>query len=211
MKKLQPIQDENPLEKTIRPKWNIASKSERSDEPPRPRTSRGSPRKRSMSSHHRHQARPKSSASHKFELMPRPEIAHREQPVEDYSDLFDDNEEALTQRLGPKMVCSPSYNHLFYHRKTNSIDYSPTPPDCFTLRISQACHARRSHPTPAVCDEKLHHGPRFFPVAPSKDPTRRSRFKSLLKTMRRTSPISSVPAMILQRKTKAIEGPRMVT
>lgn len=108
MKNVQPVQDEDPMEKTIRPNWKPAAKPEKNDDPPRPRTSRGSPRKRSASSHHKHHSRAKSSVSNKFELPPHPGMAYREQSVEDYSDLFADNDGVFSQRLSLKKVC------LFY-------------------------------------------------------------------------------------------------
>lgn len=105
MKKIHPILDEDPLEKTIRPNWNLPAKPDRNDDSSRPRTSRTSPRKQSTSGHHRHHSRAKSTTSNKFELPSRPDLAYREQSVEDYSDIFDDNDGVLNQRLGLKKVC----------------------------------------------------------------------------------------------------------
>jgi hypothetical protein len=106
MKKVQPIQDEDPQDKTIRPNWKFPVQLERNDDPPRPRSSRTSPRKHSASSHHRHHSRAKSTAGNQFQLPPRPDVLYREQSVEDYSDLFDDNDAILNQRLSLKKVRS---------------------------------------------------------------------------------------------------------
>ncbi|KAI0206098.1 hypothetical protein F4808DRAFT_191768 [Astrocystis sublimbata] len=111
IKHAQPIQDEDPLEKTIRPNWNHATKSERHDSPSKPRSSRASPRKQSVSSHQRHHSRAKSSISNKFELPSRPDLMYREQTVEDYSDLFDNDDGILNQRLSLKKPDAPILFH----------------------------------------------------------------------------------------------------
>ncbi|KAI0479775.1 hypothetical protein F4859DRAFT_449506 [Xylaria cf. heliscus] len=126
MKKVQPIQEEDPLEKTIRPNWNFPTKLEKADDPPRPRTSRGSPRKQS---HHRH-TRAKSNISTKFELPSRPDLVYREQSVEDYSDLFDDNE-VLNQRLNLKKPDAPQ---LFHPSDLTSLPRSTQSPETGSLR-----------------------------------------------------------------------------
>lgn len=110
MKKIQPVLEEDPLEKTIRPNWNFAAKSERSDDSSRPSTSRTSPRKQPASRHNRHHSRAKSNMSNKFELPSRPDVVYRERSVEDYSDLFDDNDGVFNQRLSLKKVGS-IYEH----------------------------------------------------------------------------------------------------
>jgi hypothetical protein len=106
MKKVQLIPDEDPQEKTIRPGWKFEARPEKNDDSARPRSSRTSPRKHSTSSHHRQHSRAKSQAGNKFELPSRPVMVYREQSVEDYSDLFDDNDGVLNQRLSLKKVCS---------------------------------------------------------------------------------------------------------
>ncbi|KAI0528316.1 hypothetical protein F5B22DRAFT_31023 [Xylaria bambusicola] len=125
MKKVQPVQDEDPMEKTIRPNWKPVAKPEKSDEPPKPRTSRASPRKRSASSHHKH-SRAKSSVSNKFQLPPHPGMAYREQSVEDYSDLFADNDGALNQRLNLKKSDAPQ---LFHPSDLTSLPRSTQSPE----------------------------------------------------------------------------------
>lgn len=208
MKKIQPVLDEDPLEKTIRPNWNFPAKSERNDDLPRPSTSRASPRKQSASRHNRHHSRAKSNISNKFELPSRPDVVYREHSVEDYSDLFDDNDGFFNQRLGLKKVCS-TYVLSLYLSRTNSLSCSPMPLSCFTLQTSPACHARRSHLKPVAYDENPHRGLRYFLGARSKDLSRQSRSKNLLKTTRRIFQIYSVLVIILRKTTKATKGLKM--
>ncbi|KAI0537174.1 hypothetical protein GGR58DRAFT_360533 [Xylaria digitata] len=131
MKKIQPIQDEDPLEKTIRPNWKLAAKPERNDDSPRPRTSGVSPRKRSASSHHRHHSRAKSNVSNKFELPSHPDMMYREQSVEDYSDLFDDNDVVLNQKLSLKKPDAPQ---LFHPSDLTSLPRSTQSPEGGSMR-----------------------------------------------------------------------------
>ncbi|KAI0445304.1 hypothetical protein F4803DRAFT_560213 [Xylaria telfairii] len=131
MKKLQPIQDEDPLEKTIRPNWNLAAKPEKSDDPPRPRTSRGSPRKQSASAHHKHHSRSKSNVSNKFELLSRPDVVYREQSIEEYSDFFDDNDGASNQRLNLKKPDAPQ---LFHPSDLTTLPRSAQSPEASSMR-----------------------------------------------------------------------------
>ncbi|KAI0096129.1 hypothetical protein GGR51DRAFT_567474 [Nemania sp. FL0031] len=133
MKKIPPILDEDPLEKTIRPNWNLPAKPERNDDSPRPRTSRTSPRKQSASSHRRHHSRAKSSISisNKFELPSRPDLAYREQSIEDYSDLFGDSDGVLNQRLGLKKPDAPQ---LFHPSDLTTLPRSTQSPETGSLR-----------------------------------------------------------------------------
>ncbi|TGJ82878.1 hypothetical protein E0Z10_g5874 [Xylaria hypoxylon] len=131
MKKVQPIQDEDPLEKTIRPSWTLAAKPERNDDSSRSRTSRALLRKRSASGHHRHHSRAKSNVSNKFELPPPPDMLFREQSVEDYSDLFDDNDGVLNQRLSLKKPDAPQ---LFHPSDLTSLPRSTQSPEGGSMR-----------------------------------------------------------------------------
>ncbi|KAI1193912.1 hypothetical protein F5X97DRAFT_312511 [Nemania serpens] len=131
MKKIQPVLDEDPLEKTIRPNWNFPAKSERNDDLPRPSTSRASPRKQSASRHNRHHSRAKSNISNKFELPSRPDVVYREHSVEDYSDLFDDNDGFFNQRLGLKKPDAPQ---LFHPSDLTSLPRSTQSPETGSLR-----------------------------------------------------------------------------
>ncbi|KAJ3560676.1 hypothetical protein NPX13_g9221 [Xylaria arbuscula] len=139
MKKVQPVQDEDPMEKTIRPNWKPAAKPEKNDDAPRPRTSRGSPRKRSASGHHKHHSRAKSSVSNKFELPPHPGMAFREQSVEDYSDLFADNDGVFNQRLSlKKSGLQPDAPQLFHPSDLTSLPRSTQSPEAGSSRRKPA-------------------------------------------------------------------------
>ncbi|KAI1186115.1 hypothetical protein F5B17DRAFT_441335 [Nemania serpens] len=131
MKKIQPVLEEDPLEKTIRPNWNFAAKSERSDDSSRPSTSRTSPRKQPASRHNRHHSRAKSNMSNKFELPSRPDVVYRERSVEDYSDLFDDNDGVFNQRLSLKKPDAPQ---LFHPSDLTSLPRSTQSPEAGSLR-----------------------------------------------------------------------------
>ncbi|KAI3326858.1 hypothetical protein HD806DRAFT_488388 [Xylariaceae sp. AK1471] len=131
MKKVQPIQDEDSQEKTIRPNWQFTTKPEKNDDPSKLHSSRTSPRKRSASSHHRHHSRAKSHAGNKFELPSRPVMVYREQSVEDYSDLFDDNDGVLNQRLSLKKPDAPQ---LFHPSDLTSLPRSTQSPEAGSIR-----------------------------------------------------------------------------
>lgn len=101
VKKSNSFLEEDPLEKTIRPGWKLTPKAERSSEarsfedtrPSRKRIAGGTPRQRLSS----------RNLGSKFELPSRPDLAYREQPVEDYSDLFDDDQSdfLFSKRVSP--------------------------------------------------------------------------------------------------------------
>ncbi|KAJ2989826.1 hypothetical protein NUW58_g3272 [Xylaria curta] len=135
MKKVQTIQDEDPLEKTIRPNWNLPTKPERKDESPRPRTSRASPRKHIANTQNKHHSRAKSSTSNKFELPSRPDVVYREQSIEDYSDLFDDNDGVLNQKLNLKKPDAPQ---LFHPSDLTSLPRSTQSPEAGSMRRKPA-------------------------------------------------------------------------
>ncbi|KAI0408822.1 hypothetical protein F4802DRAFT_604621 [Xylaria palmicola] len=149
MKKIPLVPDEDPLEKTIRPNWNLAMKPTRVDDSSRPRTSGASPRKQSASSHQRHHSRAKSNVSnHKFELPPRPDLVYREQSVEDYSDLFDDNDDGVfNQRLGLKKPDAPQ---LFHPSDLTSLPRSTQSPDAGSTR-------RKSASRPSILPSRQFH------------------------------------------------------
>ncbi|KAI1172749.1 hypothetical protein F4777DRAFT_490071 [Nemania sp. FL0916] len=136
MKKAQPILDEDPMEKTIRPNWTPPVKPVKTDDPPRPRTSRTSPRKQSASSHHRHHSRAKSNASNKLELSSRrPDVMRKAKTVEDYSDLFEDTDGALNQRLLLKKSDAPQ---LFHPSDLTSLPRSAQSPEAGSVRRTPA-------------------------------------------------------------------------
>ncbi|KAI2630048.1 hypothetical protein GGS21DRAFT_525246 [Xylaria nigripes] len=133
MDKVQPNQDDDPLEKTIRPSWKPATKSERLGDPPRLRSSRSSPQKQSASNHQRHRSRPKNNIGSKLELLSRPEMAYREQSVEDYSDLFGESDEPIHQRLSPKKLQGDT-PQLFHPSDLTSLPRSTQSPEGGSLR-----------------------------------------------------------------------------
>lgn len=101
VKKSNSFLEEDPQEKTIRPGWKLPSKPEKVSEarsfednrPSRKRITSGTPRQRL----------PSRNLGNKFELPSRPDLAYREQPVEDYSDLFDDDQSdfLFSKRVSP--------------------------------------------------------------------------------------------------------------
>lgn len=96
MKNFGGFHEEDPQEKTIRPNWRFPFGPEKTPEPKRqlrvPEPTR-SPRKRSTSGHYRRKSQQKSLGN-KFELPSRPDLLYREHTVEDYSDLFDNNDQS---------------------------------------------------------------------------------------------------------------------
>lgn len=99
MKKSNHVHDDESLEMTIRPrrKSTIAEQDSGSEAQP---TSKSSPKKHSGRGSQKPKAQGKGLVGNKFELPARPDLAFREQSVEDYSDLFDDNDGVFNQRLG---------------------------------------------------------------------------------------------------------------
>lgn len=99
MTNLQSVQEEDPQEKTIRPNWRVPAKPERVVES-KPQPSKSSPRKRSGTGHQKQKSQQKNQLGSRFELPMRPDLAYREQSVEDYSDLFDGNDNVFNYGLG---------------------------------------------------------------------------------------------------------------
>ncbi|KAI0389591.1 hypothetical protein F5Y17DRAFT_448376 [Xylariaceae sp. FL0594] len=133
MKRINPLQDEDPQEKTIRPNYKLTTRPEKQDESTRPRSSRssrGSPQKRPGSHPYKHHARAKSSTS-KFELPSRPDILYREKSVEDYSEGFEDLEGLIDQKLSLKKTDTPQ---LFHPSDLTSLPRSTQSPDGGSLR-----------------------------------------------------------------------------
>ncbi|KAI1452835.1 cell division control protein [Annulohypoxylon moriforme] len=125
MKKVPPIQEEDPQEKTIRPNWKMAPKPEKTDS--KPQQSKSSPRKRSANGHQREKSQPKNQlGGNKFELPSRPDLAFREQSNEDYSDLFDDNDSVFNQRLN--LAKKPDTPQLFHPSDLTSLPRSMQSP-----------------------------------------------------------------------------------
>ena len=92
----QHVPDPDPQERTIRPPPKTTEKATKSPKAGRRRGGRPAA----------HVSQPKSPAksqfANKFELPSRPEALYREQSVEDYSDLFADNDSVFTNR--PNLV-----------------------------------------------------------------------------------------------------------
>ncbi|KAI0012618.1 cell division control protein [Xylariaceae sp. FL0662B] len=112
MKKPQSVHDEDPLEQTIRPSSKPQPKSEKAAESKAPQATKSSARKRSASGHQGQKAQAKNELGNKFKLPLRPDLAYREHSVEDYSDLFDDNDSVFNQRLG--LTKKPDTPQLFH-------------------------------------------------------------------------------------------------
>ncbi|KAG7136653.1 Cytokinesis protein sepH like [Verticillium longisporum] len=118
--------DADSQEKTIRP-----LPRKRSDKLPDP-TKQPSPRKSSPRKHGRKPSQAKSSGkpqlgNSRFELPSRPDLMYREQSVEDYSDLFFDNDNVFNQRVDPfaKKGDAPQ---LFHPSDLTSLPRSSEPP-----------------------------------------------------------------------------------
>ncbi|KAI1394306.1 cell division control protein [Hypoxylon trugodes] len=143
MNKLHPIQDEDPLEKTIRPNWKMAAKPDKPVES-KPQSSKSSPRKRPPSGHHKQKSQPKNQLGSRFQLPPRPDVVYREQSVEDYSDLFDDNDSVFNQGLG--------LSKKVHHTQLRPILSSPIPPRTphTPKKSNQRSHARVQPDTPQL-------------------------------------------------------------
>ena len=88
--------DIDPQEQTIRP---VPKKAEK---PAEPKPQQGHKRQKSKAAAPTI-SQPKSPVraqfGNKFQLPPRPDLLYREQSVEDYSDLFDDNDQVFNNRL----------------------------------------------------------------------------------------------------------------
>ncbi|KAH8671203.1 cell division control protein [Xylariales sp. PMI_506] len=136
MKKYSPFPDEEALEeKTIRPNWKAPLQPAQPIEAlqqPSWRTS--SPRKRAPSGHQRQKSQGKVPGN-KFELPSRPDLAYREQTVEDYSDLFGDNDQddlVFNQRL--VQMKKPDAPQLFHPSDLTSLPRSTQSPVVGSLR-----------------------------------------------------------------------------
>ncbi|KAH6696972.1 cell division control protein [Plectosphaerella plurivora] len=115
----QHYQDFDSLDRTIRPLPR--KKSDKFADPTKPPSpSKTSPRKASHARKPSHAKSPSKSHLHlgggggnRFELPARPDLAYREQSVEDYSDLFFDNDHVFDQRVDPfaKKLDSPQLFH----------------------------------------------------------------------------------------------------
>ncbi|KAI0472804.1 cell division control protein [Xylariaceae sp. FL0804] len=136
------IHDDDPQEKTIRP-WKVPGKPERIDER-RPSSSKaGSPKKRSASGQQKQKSRAKSVPHNKFELPSRPDLVYREQSMEDYSDIFQDNDNVFEQRMS--LMKKPDSPQLFHPSDLTSLPRSTQSPEGGSMRRK---HVSRSSVTP---------------------------------------------------------------
>ncbi|CAJ2502460.1 Uu.00g098540.m01.CDS01 [Anthostomella pinea] len=133
VKKLVPVVDEDPQEKTIRPNWSMFAKPEKAPETTA-QTSKSSPRKGSGSSHRRQKSRAKVNNGNRFELPARPDLGYREQTIEDYSDLFDDNDNdsVFSQKLG--LIKKPDAPQLFHPSDLTSLPRFTQSPETGSTR-----------------------------------------------------------------------------
>ncbi|KAH6652940.1 septation protein H [Truncatella angustata] len=143
LKTMKNFRDEDPQEKTIRP-WNISPHKERQlsvpDIQPRRKSSStskssSSPKKRPVTSHQRPRSQNKNMGT-KFELPSRPDATlFREHTVEDYSDLFGDDDHdvaVFNQRLG--QMKKPDAPQLFHPSDLTSLPRSMQSPQAGSLR-----------------------------------------------------------------------------
>ncbi|KAI5861172.1 cell division control protein [Durotheca rogersii] len=129
MKKLQSIPDEDPLEKTIRPNWKLPARPEKTAET-KPPSAKSSPRKHAMGPRQKSQS--KNRLGNAFEIPPPRDLAFREHSVEDYSDVFDDNESVFNQRLGVNK--KPDTPQLFHPSDLTSLPRSMQSPVTGSVR-----------------------------------------------------------------------------
>ncbi len=124
------LQIPEPDYETIRPSTSHGATKTKSKDNLRPPARPGLTRKRSSTL----PQRPKSSSRHKvasssskFELPPRPAALFREQTVEDYSDLYTENESVFSQRMGQLKHESHDISHpqLFHPSDLTNSPKSP--------------------------------------------------------------------------------------
>jgi hypothetical protein len=89
-------QDIDPQEQTIRP---LPKKTEKPVDPPRSHhRNKSTSTKAGLSGSGRARSPTKSHFGNRFELPSRPETVYREQSIEDFSDLFVDNDSVFTRQ-----------------------------------------------------------------------------------------------------------------
>ncbi|XXH04224.1 hypothetical protein Hte_010638 [Hypoxylon texense] len=138
---MQSVQEEDPQERTIRPNWKIPTKPDKKADP-KPQPAKSSHRKRPASSHQRSksssqpqaQAQPptKNQVGNKFELPSRPDLAYREQSVEDYSDVFEGDDSVFNMGLG--LTKKPDTPQLFHPSDLTSLSRSTQSPVAGSMR-----------------------------------------------------------------------------
>lgn len=152
------IHEEDPQEKTIRPNWKLPPRLERLAEPPQPggrrkSASSSSPRKPVVSNENQKKPQAKNLGN-KFQLPSRPDLAYKEQPAEDYSDLFGDDDQdvlvfnqILNQKRKVLLILPPLQPLLLVTQLTRSSLMYPNSSTLPTLRV---CRAPRNPPRQEV-------------------------------------------------------------
>ncbi|KAI0179538.1 cell division control protein [Hypoxylon sp. FL1284] len=131
VKPLESVQEEDPQEKTIRPNWKIPEKPEKKvDSKPQP--VKPAHRKRTGSGHQKQKSQPKNQLGSKFELPARPDLAYREQSVEDYSDVFDGDDSVFHHGLG--LGKKPDAPQLFHPSDLTSLSRPAQSPVAGSIR-----------------------------------------------------------------------------
>ncbi|KAI1875210.1 hypothetical protein JX265_004268 [Neoarthrinium moseri] len=133
------IHEEDPQDKTIRPNWRFPSEPEKQVDPRqqarKKSTSSSSSRKRAASGHQKQKSDGKNMGG-KFALPSRPDLAFKEHSVEDYSDLFGDDDDqsdfAFSQRLG--QMKKPDAPQLFHPSDLTTLPRSTQEPGRGSLR-----------------------------------------------------------------------------
>ncbi|KAK3360025.1 hypothetical protein B0T25DRAFT_117866 [Lasiosphaeria hispida] len=132
----------DPQEQTIRP---LPRKTEK---PAEPKPTQGHRRQKSKASSSNVAQQPKSPVKSqfgaKFELPPRPDVLYREQSVEDYSDLFADNDSVFSHRLNLVGKDAPQ---LFHPSDLTSLPRSTQSPIVGSIR-------RQTMSRPPIIDEQ---------------------------------------------------------
>ncbi|KAI0152834.1 hypothetical protein GGR57DRAFT_159814 [Xylariaceae sp. FL1272] len=130
-KKSQPIVEEDPSDKTIRPSRKPVQPLK--PEVPKTRPSKTpSPRKSSSTSPRKQHARAKSYSTRQAGIPARPELAYREQTAEDYSDLVEGNDSAFNQKLN--LLKKPNAPQLFHPSDLTSLPRSTQSPSAGSSR-----------------------------------------------------------------------------
>ncbi|TPX10773.1 uncharacterized protein E0L32_008342 [Thyridium curvatum] len=133
------VPDVGSLERTIRPPRRV----EKSAEVKSPKSSRRHGRKPSSTATGQSKS-PSKHLGNKFELPARPEIAYREQSVEDYSDLFADNDNVFDRRMSLVQKDTPQ---LFHPSDLTSLPRSMQAPTGGSMR-------RQAPPRPSVLPDR---------------------------------------------------------
>jgi hypothetical protein len=132
----------DPQEQTIRP---LPRKTEK---PVESKPHQGHKRQKSSKASGPNAPQPKSPAKsqfgNKFQLPPRPDVVYREQSVEDYSDLFADNDHVFNNKLG---LIGKDAPQLFHPSDLTTLPRSTQSPVIGSMR-------RQTTSRPSIIDEQ---------------------------------------------------------